>query len=66
MRLILAISVLIALGASAEAAQAHRPTSPVRQQHPPRPTASSKGFAVPGWTDEQTRAWINDATGPRD
>ena len=22
----------------------------------------NRGFAVPGWTDEETRKWLNDAT----
>jgi hypothetical protein len=30
----------------------------------PRPTLP-RGFAVPGWTDEQTRYWLDSATGPK-
>jgi hypothetical protein len=25
-----------------------------------------KDYAVPGWTDEQTQYWIDNATGPKD
>jgi hypothetical protein len=25
-----------------------------------------KSYAVPGWSDEQTQNWIDDATGPKD
>jgi hypothetical protein len=25
-----------------------------------------KNYAVPGWSDEQTRDWIDNATGPKD
>jgi hypothetical protein len=29
-------------------------------------SGAGKGYAVPGWTDEQTRYWIDNATGPKD
>jgi hypothetical protein len=37
--------------------------------NPDDPTTSSgtgKDYAVPGWTDEQTQYWIDNATGPKD
>ena len=37
--------------------------------NPDGPTTLSgtdKGYAIPGWTDEQTRYWIDSATGPKD
>jgi hypothetical protein len=37
--------------------------------HPAGPTTlntTGKGYAVPGWTDEQTQNWIDSATGPKD
>jgi hypothetical protein len=37
--------------------------------NPDRPTTLSgtgNGYAVPGWTDEQTQYWIDNATGPKD
>jgi hypothetical protein len=47
MRSVLALGLLITLCASANAATVHRYKPPV-----------TKGFAVPGWTDEQTRYWL--------
>jgi hypothetical protein len=29
-------------------------------------SGTGKNYAVPGWTDEQTRNWIDSATGPKD
>ena len=29
-------------------------------------SGTGKGSAVPGWTDEQTQYWIDNATGPKD
>jgi hypothetical protein len=66
MRLLLAIGVLIALSVTASAAPVHRTKLPPRNVRAPHPPTASKGFAVPGWTDEQTRTWIDEATGPAD
>ena len=66
MRLILTICVLVATCVSVQAAPTHRAKLPARKLHTVDPAPSPKGFAVPGWTDEQTRSWINDASGPRD
>jgi hypothetical protein len=27
---------------------------------------AGKSYAVPGWSDEQTQSWIDNATGPKD
>jgi hypothetical protein len=66
MRLVLTICVLAATCVSAGAAPTHRAKLPERKLHTVDPTPAAKGFAVPGWTDEQTRSWINEASGPRD
>jgi hypothetical protein len=29
-------------------------------------TFGGKDYAVPGWSDEQTQYWIDNATGPKD
>jgi hypothetical protein len=29
-------------------------------------SGTGKNYAVPGWTDEQTQNWIDNATGPKD
>ena len=29
-------------------------------------SGAGKDYAVPGWTDEQTQYWIDNATGPKD
>jgi hypothetical protein len=67
MRLVLALSLLIATCASARAATVHH--LPARQHVTARPiirpsqdvTAPGR-FAVPGWTDAQTQQWLNAAT----
>jgi hypothetical protein len=67
MRLILAIGVLIASCVASEAAPTHHLKPPPRVVRAPQgATAPSSGFAVPGWSDAQTRAWLDEATGPRD
>jgi hypothetical protein len=33
---------------------------------PPTWSGAAKGYAVPGWTDEETQYWIDNATGPKD
>jgi hypothetical protein len=71
MRAVLAFGLLITLCASSEAATVHRARPPARHVRPvyerPIPHATApQGFAVPGWTDEQTRYWLDSATGPKD
>jgi hypothetical protein len=29
-------------------------------------SGTGRDYAVPGWTDEQTQYWIDNATGPKD
>ena len=61
MRSVLALGLLITLCASADAATVRR--FKLHERHL-RPTQGvtvpnvTKGFAVPGWTDEQTRYWL--------
>ena len=71
MRSVLAFGVLIGLCASANAAPLHHPRT---RQHviirpnqviPPNQGRTTPGFAVPGWSDESTRHWLdNVASGP--
>jgi hypothetical protein len=71
MRSVLALGLLITLCASADAATVHRSRAHERHVRPsqhvtvPKVTVP-KGYAVPGWTDEQTRYWLDNATGPKD
>ena len=62
MRSVLALGRLITLCASADAATVHRPKPYERHLRPAHPNT---GYAVPGWTDEQTRQWLDNATGPK-
>ena len=70
MRSVLALGLLITLCASANAATVHRPKPPgvhsrTRERVTIRPgqriTAPAR-FAVPGWSDEQTQYWLDNAT----
>jgi hypothetical protein len=70
MRSALALGVLIVLNASANAASGHH--SRARQAIVPRSqhlvatdramAAGRPSFAVPGWTEEETRRWMDNAT----
>lgn len=70
MRPILALGLLIALCASANAAPAHRfraraHTAVGPSQGVTTPTAApTRGarFAVPGWSDESTERWLDNAS----
>jgi hypothetical protein len=62
----LALGLLIALCASADAARVHRSKPPHGHSRQGEFVALPKGYAVPGWTDEQTRQWLDNATGPKD
>jgi hypothetical protein len=66
MRPVLVLGLLISLCASADAATAHRSKPPKSHLRPGQPVTVPRGYAVPGWTDEQTRYWLNNATGPKD
>jgi hypothetical protein len=70
MRSVFTIGLLITLCASANAATLHRgkpPTLRLRtRQHvivrPSQGVTAPGRFAVPGWTDEQTQYWLDNAT----
>jgi hypothetical protein len=70
MRPVLAFGLLIALCVSADAATVHR-SKPRRidlRRHqwitvrPDQGGTGPAGFAVPGWTVEQTRQWLDNAS----
>ena len=70
-RSVLALGLSITL--CANAAPAHRAKPPERHSHrsqavslPSERITAPKSFAVPGWTDEETRQWLDSATGPKD
>jgi hypothetical protein len=65
MRSVLALGLLISLCASANAATVHRFKPPERHSRPGQRVIVPKGYAVPGWTDEQTRYWLDNASGPK-
>jgi hypothetical protein len=55
----LVLGLWVTLCASANAATVHRSKPPQGHSRPaPRDTVP-KGFAVPGWTDEETRTWLS-------
>jgi hypothetical protein len=72
MRSVFALGLLIVLSAAGNAATVHRSTVPSRaRQHvfvPPTQVIphdqgmATPGFAVPGWTDEATRRWMDNNT----
>jgi hypothetical protein len=63
MRAVLALALLMTLCGSANAAMMHRPKRPQGHLRTRRrvtvTSAVTKGYAVPGWTDEQTRYWLD-------
>jgi hypothetical protein len=68
-RSVLALGLLLALSTAGNAATVHRtaPALRTRQQVFVPPVApgqgvSTPGFAVPGWTDEATRRWMDSNT----
>jgi hypothetical protein len=66
MRSVLALGLAIAWCASANAATVRRPKLAEGHVRPSQRVTVPKSYAVPGWTDEQTRRWLDDATGPKD
>ena len=66
MRYFLALSLLITLSVSVDAAtvSGSKPAYFRARQHvvvrPSQGTADPRRFAVPGWTDEVTRRWLDD------
>jgi len=63
MRSILALGLLITLCASADAATV-RHAKPRHVILPPSQGVTAPGgrFAVPGWSDDATRRWLDDAS----
>jgi hypothetical protein len=66
MRSVLALGLALAWCASANAATVRRSKPTEGHVRPSQRVAVPKSYAVPGWTDEQTRRWLDDATGPKD
>ena len=66
MRSVLALGLLIALCASANAAKVHHSKPRTGHLRPAQLVAASKGYAVPGWTEEQTRYWLDSFHGGTD
>lgn len=67
MRSVVALGLLFMLCASATAATVHHPRTrqPAAARPGPRPptdAASAPRVAVPGWSDEATRQWMDQAT----
>jgi hypothetical protein len=58
MRSVLALGLLVTLCTSANAATVHRSRPPERHLRPLQRIIVPKGYAVPGWTDEETRKWL--------
>jgi hypothetical protein len=65
MRSVLALGLLITLFASADAQRCFAPNDTRAHLRPAQRVTVPKGYAVPGWTDEQTRYWLDNATGPK-
>lgn len=66
MRYVLALGFLIALSASANAAKVHHSKPHADRLRAAQPVAVTKGYAVPGWTNEQTRNWLDSFHGGTD
>jgi len=70
MRYVFTLGLLITLCASADAATLHRSKPPTVHSHtrqhdivrPSQAVTAPGRFAVPGWTDEQTQYWLDNAT----
>jgi hypothetical protein len=62
MRSVLVLGLLITLYASANAATVHRSKPPEGHLRPAQRVTVPKGYAVPGWTDEQTRKWLHNGS----
>jgi hypothetical protein len=66
MRLGLALGLLISLWAAADAAPAHRSERPRihwrTHQGVTVPGQTPTNFAIPGWTDDQTQRWLDNAS----
>jgi hypothetical protein len=58
MRSVLTLGVLITLCAPANAATVHRSKQSEDHLRPGQHVTVPRGYAVPGWTDEETRKWL--------
>lgn len=65
MRSVLALGLLLALCASACAATTQRSKRTERHVQPSQRVADPKQFAVPGWSDEATKRWLDNASSAR-
>jgi hypothetical protein len=66
---IMAFGLLVAMGVSANAATVHRQRARPHVTADPGPGMAAPGtpsatprFAVPGWSDESTRRWLDNAS----
>lgn len=59
------LGLLMTLCVSANAATVRRSKPPEGHLRPAQRVTFPKGYAVPGWTDEETRQWLNSASGPK-
>jgi hypothetical protein len=66
MRCVLALCLLIVSSASVDAAKVRRAKPPEGSGRPSQRVTIPKSYAVPGWTEQQTQRWLDDATGPKD
>jgi hypothetical protein len=70
MRFVVSFGLLITLCASASGATAYQSKSPIAQLRtgqritvrPIQGVTAPARFAIPGWTDEQTERWLDNAT----
>jgi hypothetical protein len=62
MRSVFALGLLVALCASADAATILRAKRPAAHLRPARHFTVPSGYTVPGWTGDETRQWLNNAT----
>lgn len=69
MRSILALGLLVVLCAAADAATVRHPrarqptvTRPPAEASQPAASQPRARFAVPGWSDESTRQWLDQAS----
>ena len=67
MRSILALGILIVACTSANAAKVHHPKPHAGLVSAAQPVAvPTKTFVVPGWTEQQTRDWMDSYHGGTD
>jgi hypothetical protein len=66
MRSVLALGLLVAFCASASAAKVHHYIPHAGHVRATQPVGVPKSYAVPGWTEEQTRAWMDSYHGGTD